>query len=303
MGKVVYNPYGGFFLAKIQELPFVLKFWVVLRNIVEVVPRMLAGEDVTINYFAQLFVIKSESGKNLYTGLQEVTKKLWGCKFQAEAMDLEQKGARKAPLEEIRASLEEVVLAHEYEFSFDDFGENHVAWVSDLLPKMKLKCVKMSAEKKAQIVNQWVESGKSPLLDAWLEKVNQIADLNHVILEGSDNCAGPHPGVIFTADTIANDKLPWKDHLQKYTQEQVEIAHANIASTIIKALPEKPLWVQGGFGITENAVDGAFATLMKEIGQGNLAAPFGSCAWLTWAKGTTRSTEMGLAEGWGSTEK
>merc|ERR1719161_2898343 len=90
-GKVLYNPFGGFFLQKIQELPYVIKFWLVLRNIAEVAPRMKAGEDVTINYFAQLFTVKADGGKNLYVGLQEATQELWGCQFQAEAMDLEQK--------------------------------------------------------------------------------------------------------------------------------------------------------------------------------------------------------------------
>ena len=47
-GKAVYNPFGGDFLRKIQGMPLVLEFWVVLRNIIEVIIQK-PHEEVTIN--------------------------------------------------------------------------------------------------------------------------------------------------------------------------------------------------------------------------------------------------------------
>jgi len=73
-GNVLYNPFGGFFLQKIQDIPLVLKFWLVLHNIAEVAPRMKLGEDVSINYFARLFPVKSPDGRNLYDALQDASK-------------------------------------------------------------------------------------------------------------------------------------------------------------------------------------------------------------------------------------
>eukprot|EP00746_Dinoflagellata_sp_MGD_P154684 gnl/MRDRNA2_/MRDRNA2_84977_c0_seq1.p1 gnl/MRDRNA2_/MRDRNA2_84977_c0~~gnl/MRDRNA2_/MRDRNA2_84977_c0_seq1.p1 ORF type:complete len:459 (-),score=90.31 gnl/MRDRNA2_/MRDRNA2_84977_c0_seq1:346-1722(-) len=291
-GKIVYNPFGGFFLAKIQELPYVVKFWMVLRNITEATPKRQMGEDVTINYFAQLFNVKAANGKNLYDGLQDTVQELWGRRFHAEAMDLEQK-IRKSDEAVLRASLEELVLAHDYEFSFDDFGPSHLAWASEYLPKMKLEEVKMSAEMKAKVVDQSLQ-GQSSLLEDWMQKVGKIGDFKCVVLEGSDNCAGAHPGVIFTDETRSNQGIAWASQLQKYTQAQVEDAHANVVQKIQSVFPQKMICIQGGYGVIEKQVDVSFANLCAKLGQGNVATTLGSTAWLTWAKGNTRSNEMGL---------
>jgi len=296
-GQVLYNPFGGFFLAKIQDLPYMVKFWLLLRNIVEVVPRMKAGEDVTINYFAQLFGIKSADGMNLYDGLQNATQELWHCKFQAEAMDLEQK-MRKEDTLRLGNCLEEIVVAHPHEFSLDDFGPTHLLWSSKILSSIELKEVKMSPEYKAKVVDQWLQKGTSSLLLDWIQKVREVKGFQCVILEGSDNCAGVHPGVIFTEETRADTSIKWTDTLQKFTQFQVEDAHADVVTEVQRAFPGKPVRIQGGFGVLEKEVDGAFANLCAQLGLklNNVAATFGSCAWLTWAKGNTRSYEMGLAD-------
>jgi len=303
-GKVIYNPFGGLFLGGIQDLPYVVKFWLVLRNIAEVAPRMKSGEDVTINYFAQLFAVKADDGRNLYAGLQEATQELWGCRFQPEAMDLEQK-MRKTDEANLLSHMEEVVLDHSYEFSFDDFGTKHLAWFSQKLQMMKLKEVKMSAEMKANVVDQLLQ-GESTLLAEWMAMVAKIGDFKCVVLEGSDNCGGKHPGVIFTDETRAAaaaaiaaapaEKSPAypAEHLQKYTQDQVEDAHASLVEKIQSAFPEKTVYVQGGFGVLEKEVDGAFANVCAKLGESNVAPKLGSTAWLTWANGKQRSTEMGL---------
>jgi hypothetical protein len=309
-----YNPFGGFFLAKIQEVPYVIKLWLVLRNIVEAVPLIQAGEDVTINYFAQLFVLKAKTGEktekgvpvsifegeNLFTCLQGVTKEIYKIqKFQVEAMDVEQK-MRKVDQAKVKESLEEVVVGNEdFAFSFDDFGPAHLAWGSDKAPKMKLKEVKMSAEMKAKIVDETLK-GESKLLDEWMKNVKTLGDFKSVILEGSDNCAGAHPGVIFTDETKVNDKLQWKDQLAKYTQAQVEEAHANVVEKIQSAFPGKIVCIQGGFGVLEKEVDEAFATVCKQLGQPNVGSSMGSGAWLSWAKGDKRSKEMGLSPDFGA---
>jgi hypothetical protein len=299
-GKLHYNPFGGFFLAKIQEVPYVIKFWLVLRNIVEAVPLIQAGEDLTINYFAQLFVLKAKTGENLFTCLQGVMKEIYKIqKFQVEAMDVEQK-MRKVDQAKVKESLEEVVVGNEdFAFSFDDFGPAHLAWGSDKAPKMKLKEVKMSAEMKGKIVDETL-NGESKLLDEWMKKVKTLGDFKSVILEGSDNCAGAHPGVIFTDETKVNDKLPWKDHLAKYTQAQVEDAHADVVEKIQTAFPGKVVCIQGGFGVMEKEVDEAFATVCKQLGQPNVGSSMGSGAWLSWAKGDKRSKEMGLSPDFGA---
>ena len=95
----------------------------VIVNIVEVAPRALRGEDVTINYFCQLFPVCS-AGKNLYDCLQEGCKKTWGFRFHAEAMDLEQ-SVRKCDEARLRTCMENVVLEHKYEITLDDFGPKH----------------------------------------------------------------------------------------------------------------------------------------------------------------------------------
>jgi hypothetical protein len=293
-GKALYNPFGGFFLAKIQSLPYVVKFWLLLCNIIEVIPRNKAGEDVTINYFAQLFPIEAGSGKNLYDGLQEATSALWGCKFRAEAMDLEQK-MRKTEEARLRAAMEAVALAQKVQLSFDDFGPSHLAWTSKVLKDMTLNEVKMAAEMKAKIVDQYLQEGESSLLTQWIQKVCEIKFFFRIVLEGSDNCAGVHPGVIFTDETRSDKSIPHAAQLEKYTQVQVEEAHAAVVERIQSAFPEKTVCIQGGFGVIEKEVDPALASLCAQLGQGNVAATLGSSAWLTFAKGYTRSTEMGLA--------
>jgi cold shock CspA family protein len=314
-GKLQYNPFGGFFLAKIQDVPYVIKFWLVLRNIVEAIPLIQAGEDLTINYFAQLFVLKAKTGEkteegktvsifegeNLFTCLQAVMNEIYKIeKFQVEAMDVEQK-MRKVDQVKVKEALEEVVVGNEdFAFSFDDFGPAHLAWGSDKAPKMKLKEVKMSAEMKGKIVDETL-NGESKLLDEWMKKVKTLGDFKSVILEGSDNCAGVHPGVIFTDETKVNDKLPWKDHLAKYTQAQVEDAHAEVVEKIQGAFPGKVVCIQGGFGVLEKEVDEALATVCKQLGQTNVGPTLGSGAWLSWAKGDKRSQEMGPSPDFGAT--
>merc|ERR1719235_2316395 len=154
----------------------------------------------------------------------------------------------------------------------------------------------MSAEMKARIVDQMLAEGKASLLVDWIAKVELVGDFQCLVLEGSDNCAGMHPGVIFTDETRANTSLNWTAQLQKYTQDQVEDAHADVVEKIQSTFPGKPVHIQGGFGVLEKEVDGALASLCTQLGQANVASTFGSSAWLTWAKGKTRSSEMGLAD-------
>merc|ERR1712224_517910 len=134
----------------------------------------------------------------------------------------------------------------------------------------------------------------SDLLEEWIKKVKQLDFVQSVVLEGSDNCGGAHPGVIFTDETRSNQSLQWADHLQRYTQIRVEDAHANVVEKVQRAFSGKPVRIQGGFGVLDKEVDSAFASVCAQLGQGNVASTFGSSAWLTWAKGRTRLSEMGL---------
>jgi len=206
-------------------------------------------------------------------------------------MDLDQK-MRKTDEARLRARMEEVVLAHDYEFSFDDFGATHLAWASESLHKMKLREIKMSPETKAKVVDQWLE-GNTSLLAEWMHKVESVGGFHRMVLEGSDNCAGAHPGVIFTEETRSNASLAWAAQLQKYTQTQVEEAHASVAEEIQISFPGKAVCIQGSYGVLEKDVDVALVSLCDRLGQGNLAPTLGSGAWLTFAKGQTRSSEMG----------
>merc|ERR1719379_378265 len=104
---------------------------------------------------------------------------------------------------------------------------------------------------KAKVVDQMLAEGKSCLLADWIAKVEIIKDFKHIVLEGSDNCAGVHPGVIFTEETRANTKLQWTAQLQKYTQDQVEDAHADVVQKIQCTFRGKPVLIQGGFGVLE----------------------------------------------------
>merc|ERR1719162_352166 len=147
---------------------------------------------------------------------------------------------------------------------------------------------------KANIVDQHLQEGESAKLTEWIRKVGKVKDFRRIVLEGSDNCGGKHPGVIFTDETRSNKSIPWVADLQKYTQVQVEEAHADVVEKIQSAFPDKTVCIQGGFGVLEKEVDGALASLCAQLGQGNVPATLGSSAWLTFAKGNTRSTEMGL---------
>ena len=81
-----------------------------------------------------------------------------------------------------------------------------------------LKEVKMSAEMTAKVVHELLRGG-SPLLTEWIEKVKTIGGMRDgLVVEGSENAAGLHPGVIFTEDTRADKSNEHHTHLNQWTQ-------------------------------------------------------------------------------------
>ena len=294
-GKWIFNPFGGTFLNRIQELPLIVKFWIVLGNIVEAVSKTLKGDTVDINYFAQLFPINNDKGTNLFTALLNAVSTLWGTSFTAEAMDLE----TKLPCRDkarLQAALEGLVEKHEYKFKFDDFGPDHLAFDSTKLSQMKILAVKMGPNMKAVVVQEILQNDESNTHAEWMAKVNQIGDVKVLVLEGSDNCAGHHPGMIFTDETKSNCHLAWKDFLAEFSQEQVENANAKLVHTVFSRCSDKRVFLQGGFGVLTEEVDEDVMTSLVALGQRNVPETFGSTAWSSWnhPEGSLRKHYPGL---------
>ena len=74
----------------------------------------------------------------------------------------------------------------------------------------------------------------------------------------------------------------------------METAHFELVVQLQTSFLKSMVCIQGGFGVRHQQVDGPLQSLFQLLGQRNAGPLLGSAAWLGFAKGTTRQTEMGM---------